>query len=128
MNSDAKILKYSKFVSMDYMLGLDLETVLGLAYNDLRNKMAESFMENIKTSKEYIVKFDYTTNEDQPELMYYRLDGYLSMQPVWHGHWVTLLNGNIQCSECGYEPYWDSGAWQPHYCPNCGANMDEVSE
>lgn len=127
MSSDSKILHYTRFVPMDYMRGPDSDAVASYAYIDVRNELAKSLMENMKTSKEYIVKFDRLTGEDHQLRGMYRIDGYLSMKPVWHGHWATLPNGNIQCSECGHKPLW-SGDWKPHYCQNCGAYMDEESE
>ena len=50
-------------------------------------------------------------------------------QPEWkRGKWeiyvISMFDGEgCRCSECGLEgvPYWD-------FCPNCGANMREVSE
>ena len=48
-----------------------------------------------------------------------------SAEPVRHGHWETYLTEGLRwkCSECGSRfetPY--------HYCPNCGAKMDEVED
>lgn len=45
--------------------------------------------------------------------------------PVRHGHWENYLKEGLRwkCSECGSRfetPY--------HYCPHCGAKMDEVTE
>lgn len=127
MSSDSKILHYSRLVPMDYMLGPDSDAIASYACIDVRTELAKLLMENMKTSKEYIVKFDRLTGEDRLNGMY-RIDGYLLMKPVWHGHWETLPNGNIQCSECGTEPHWNCSDWKPNYCPNCGAKMDEVSE
>ena len=54
-------------------------------------------------------------------------DGYgqatVDAEPVRHGHWENYLIEGLRwkCSECGSRfssPY--------HYCPNCGAKMDEV--
>lgn len=50
-------------------------------------------------------------------------------QPEWkRGKWeiyvISMFDGEgCRCSECGLEgvPYWD-------FCPNCGANMGDVSE
>ena len=44
---------------------------------------------------------------------------------VVHGHWENYLTEGLRwkCSECGSRysaPY--------HYCPHCGAKMDEVKE
>ena len=64
--------------------------------------------------------------------------------PVKHGRWVftdvkhvvtSLLEGDVPqtltCSLCGFkhkfvDEYGYSCVW--HYCPNCGARMDEVEE
>ena len=61
-------------------------------------------------------------------------DGYaqatVDAEPVRHGHWTYLYDGNYKCSECG--SWWtcedtpiESGML---FCPNCGAKMDEVEE
>jgi hypothetical protein len=51
-------------------------------------------------------------------------------EPVRHGRWIYLYDGNYKCSECG--SWWtceetpiESGML---FCPNCGAKMDEVEE
>lgn len=43
------------------------------------------------------------------------------------GHWT---NGNPICPYCGEDKFKDLDAdiwadWQPNYCPNCGAKMQE---
>ena len=47
-------------------------------------------------------------------------------EPVRHGWWMYLYDGNYKCSECG--AWWtcegtptESGML---YCPSCGAKMD----
>lgn len=47
------------------------------------------------------------------------------VQEVQHGRWIN--HGSFEvCSVCGEEQYGhDSGR---HYCPNCGAKMDEECE
>jgi len=37
------------------------------------------------------------------------------------GHWIKLLNGNMECSECWVEHPIDT-----NYCPWCGAKMEGV--
>lgn len=51
----------------------------------------------------------------------------IDAEPVRHGHWTRI--GHIEtwvvykCSMCENQTI-DNG----HYCPNCGAKMDEVNE
>ena len=50
--------------------------------------------------------------------------------PVRHGRWE---NGNPICPVCGGDKFKDLDAdiwcdWQPAFCPNCGARMDERNE
>ena len=51
-------------------------------------------------------------------------------EPVRQGHWIEihdLLFDYIRCSECGED--WcteDNDTETFNYCPNCGAEMDEV--
>lgn len=47
--------------------------------------------------------------------------------PVVHGRWEP---GNPICPVCGGDKFKDLDAdiwcdWQPDFCPNCGAKMDE---
>lgn len=52
----------------------------------------------------------------------------IDAEPVVHGHWITTEFYSVKCSVCGCnEDVWwaDSGT---HYCPNCGAKMDEGVE
>ena len=49
--------------------------------------------------------------------------------PVRHGRWKC----NKPCPVCGGDRFDGLDAdiwadWEPPYCPNCGAKMDEVSE
>ena len=49
--------------------------------------------------------------------------------PVRHGRWKC----NKPCPVCGEDRFKGLDAdiwadWEPLYCPNCGAKMDEVSE
>lgn len=48
---------------------------------------------------------------------------------VRHGRWT---NGDSICPICGEDKFKDLDAdiwadWQPKYCPNCGANMEETN-
>ena len=48
---------------------------------------------------------------------------------VVHGWWIELpgMEPDYKCSECGRSYAW----WEPseaHYCPNCGAKMEGVSD
>lgn len=50
--------------------------------------------------------------------------------PVVHGRWE---NGNPICPVCGEDKFKDLDAdiwcdWQPDFCPNCGAKMDEGAD
>ena len=50
--------------------------------------------------------------------------------PVRHGRWE---NGNPICPICGGDKFKDLDAdiwcdWQPTFCPNCGARMDEEAD
>ena len=52
------------------------------------------------------------------------------VEPVRHGRWE---NGNPICPVCGGDKFKDLDAdiwcdWQPAFCPNCGAKMDERNE
>lgn len=55
-----------------------------------------------------------------------------NVQEIKHGRWTNLKmsisgNSSAECSLCGavvYESFTNSKAI--HYCPNCGARMDEV--
>ena len=49
--------------------------------------------------------------------------------PVVHGKWLPIIEVNeygepyqsgVYCSECG-----ETSIYEPNYCPNCGARMDE---
>lgn len=53
-----------------------------------------------------------------------------TVDPVKHGHWLFYEEPDgyyhSECSECGQwcdEDVFLKGKW--HYCPNCGAKMDE---
>jgi hypothetical protein len=40
--------------------------------------------------------------------------------PVVHGRWGE----NGDCSECGFQPWYEHDIHTLSYCPNCGAKMD----
>ena len=61
------------------------------------------------------------------------VDVLLNTEEVKHGHWLFYEEPDgyyhTECSECGQwcdEDVFLKGKW--HYCPNCGAKMDEVEE
>ena len=45
------------------------------------------------------------------------------VKPVVKGKWKYRNEGVWNCSECDYFM-----GWRPHFCPNCGATMDESEE
>ena len=55
-------------------------------------------------------------------------------EPVRHGHWqiTEAYPHNVYCSECHTKfaqthwAVWEDGSLPRHYCPRCGARMDEV--
>ena len=60
-------------------------------------------------------------------------------EPVRHGKWIygeheIAMCDGYRCSKCGYFVPWDYGHKsidyinEYHYCPSCGAKMDEVKE
>lgn len=61
--------------------------------------------------------------------VYEGLDELPTIEPVRKGHWIiyimSMLDGeDCKCSECGQRscaPYW-------HYCPNCGAKMEDPED
>lgn len=44
------------------------------------------------------------------------------------GHWESTINGKPICSECGFISESLDGYFVSNYCPNCGANMQEVED
>ena len=44
--------------------------------------------------------------------------------PVVHGRWGE----NGDCSECGFQPWYERDIHTLSYCPNCGAKMDGGQE
>lgn len=56
-------------------------------------------------------------------------------EPIKHGRWEkngeVLMFGDVpvKCSQCGFKTIQDAlHRLDYHYCPNCGARMDEVEE
>lgn len=60
--------------------------------------------------------------------------------PVVHGHWIFRDDGDVYefypcsvCSKCGEEWVLDAMDFEDfkfsaHFCPNCGAKMDEEAD
>ena len=49
-------------------------------------------------------------------------------EPIRHGSWVGIddfPHEDWECTNCGYIIYGDDDIRDLHYCPNCGARMDE---
>jgi len=49
-------------------------------------------------------------------------------EPVRHGRWIREPNCWYRCSECGSHYPSIANNIDYHYCPNCGAKMDEEKE
>ena len=59
----------------------------------------------------------------------------IEAEPVKHGRWEKngeiMMFGDIpvKCSQCGFKTLQDAlHKMDYHYCPNCGARMDEVED
>lgn len=54
----------------------------------------------------------------------------IDAEPVRHGRWIKRYDGIFDCSSCGVrmDLAGTPEEYLMHYCPNCGAKMDEVSE
>ena len=55
----------------------------------------------------------------------------IEAEPIKHGSWVGIddfPHEDWECTNCGYIIYGDDDIRDLHYCPNCGAKMDEVKE
>lgn len=50
------------------------------------------------------------------------------VKEVRHGRWKCVSIGRYACSLCGREPWYEGSINTMHYCPNCGAKMDEVED
>lgn len=55
----------------------------------------------------------------------------VDVEPVRHGRWIRMtgmmppeFHGHYECSECEWRGKHDIER-EYHYCPNCGAKMDE---
>ena len=75
-----------------------------------------------------ISDFQYTSGFDEAVT---RVENFPSadVAPVRHGRWKC----NKPCPVCGEDRFKGLDAdiwadWEPLYCPNCGAKMDEVIE
>ena len=60
------------------------------------------------------------------------IDEMPTVDPLKHGHWVFYEEPDgyyhSECSECGQwcdEDVFLKGKW--HYCPNCGAKMENIN-
>lgn len=72
-------------------------------------------------------------NEGQTYLRNLRIWHLEDSEPIKHGRWIRKESKQyywFECSECGYPPPLDKfkREWFSGYCPNCGAQMDEVEE
>lgn len=88
-------------------------------------------------AKRRLIDLDEIEPIDFPSIEMDGLDAvrYLNTLPtvdaveVERGWWIELpgMEPDYKCSECGRSYAW----WEPseaHYCPNCGATMDGVSD
>ena len=94
--------------------------------------MAE-YIEREKIREEY-EKLTRSYVNDDPYIADWRFDEMIEslpaadVAPVRHGRWS---NGDPYCPVCRKDKFRGLDAdvwadWQPDYCPNCGAKMDEV--
>lgn len=44
-------------------------------------------------------------------------------EPIKHGEWLPYGEWQVECSVCGFVA---TSLGEGHYCPYCGAKMDEV--
>lgn len=97
----------------------EYERLQGLLYR-LREIMPE-IGENPVADEMYNLVFEYAENTDE------------DVAPVVHARWELCYEGYRQqiagdkCSACGFEHY-GYGISHYHYCPNCGAKMDESED
>ena len=79
--------------------------------------MAIEILEYLDNIEAYMHDFDVTAEEATKAIERKK------------GEWTYLYDGNYKCSECG--SWWactDSQINEMHYCPCCGAKMDERRE
>ena len=90
-------------------------------------------MRLIEVDEAYKVLTDYYHHrtEIQHEALKEALSKVPTVAAIKHGHWLFYEEPDgyyhSECSECGQwcdEDVFLKGKW--HYCPNCGARMDEV--
>ena len=54
----------------------------------------------------------------------------IDAEPVKHGKWIPDKTGNSYwiCTKCGFPSEASDAFVLYHYCPQCGAKMDELQE
>lgn len=82
----------------------------------------------------------YRSRESCPEVKSFNSMPAADVQPVRHGRWIETTQPMgwedvtcAECSECGEDFVLDEWGMEDmknlmHYCPNCGADMNEVDE
>ena len=65
------------------------------------------------------------TNEQTHEAVFMAIRA-LKAEPVKHGEWRIDKSGSLMCSKC--KTLLDEGQKPSRFCPNCGADMQEVEE
>ena len=93
---------------------------------------------NLEELMKFPIRRDHYDKEHGNEAFIYGIETVLEyaenlpaadVAPVVHGRWKC----NKPCPVCGEDRFKGLDAdiwadWEPLYCPNCGAKMDEVSE
>ena len=82
---------------------------------------ADEFTKHIKNGSPVI--FDYETINKIIFAM--DMEPRVDVEPVVHAHWMMTCDTLKKCSNCGYDFMPTS---LQHYCPCCGAKMDEEAE